>query len=214
MNYVNVIEKLIGEYGAEKCALNFSTPYELLVAVVLSSQCTDKRVNKVTSKLFKVASTPKDIIKLGEDKIKEYIYTCGFYNTKAKSIIALSNDIINKFDGNVPSTMSELMSLRGVGEKTASVVLAVAYNIPAFAVDTHVFRVANKIGLTNNSVSPHASMVEIMKKIPKRLWIDGHYSLVLHGRNVCSARKPKCEQCLISGSCKYYLTKSKEIKNV
>jgi len=202
-NYVGVIKSLIGEYGNEKCALNFNSPYELLIAVILSSQCTDVRVNKVTEVLFKVANTPKQIVALGEEKLKEYIYSCGFYNAKAKNIIKTSKDLIEKYNGNVPSTMEELVALDGVGEKTASVVLAVAFNIPAFAVDTHVFRVSNRIGLANANTA-HKVMQMLMKRVPKEFWIDGHYSLVLHGRNVCSSRKPKCEQCLINNDCKFY----------
>lgn len=208
-DYRGIIEGLIKEYGTEKCALNFSTPFELLVAVILSAQCTDKRVNMVTEELFKVANTPRQMLDLGEEGLKSYIHSCGFYNAKSKSIIESSCDIIDKFNGEVPKTFDELVSLRGVGEKTASVVLAVAYNIPAFAVDTHVFRVSNKLGLVKTK-TPHDTMVLLKKRVPKELWIDGHYALVLHGRNVCTARKPKCENCLVNAVCRFYINNKKK----
>ena len=137
-----------------KCALNFSNNYELIVAVVLSAQCTDERVNQVTSKLFQQANSPEKMLKLGEEKLKEIIYPCGFYNNKSKSIISLSKDLIERFNSSVPSNMEDLISLKGVGRKTANVVISVAFGGQAIAVDTHVHRVSKRLGLTKNSSTP------------------------------------------------------------
>lgn len=201
--YDEIVKRLINTYPTDKCALNYSTSYELLVAVVLSAQCTDKRVNEVTKELFKIANTPKQMVALGEEGLYERIKSCGLGKSKAKNIIKASEDLLVKYNCEVPASFDELCSLAGVGEKTASVVLAVAFNVPAFAVDTHVFRVSNRIGLASEK-SPHTTMVKLKSRINKDLWIDGHYALVLHGRNVCFARKPNCAECCIKESCKYY----------
>jgi len=201
--YDDIISRVIALYPNRECELNFNSPYELLVAVILSSQCTDKRVNKVTEQLFKVASTPKEMVALGEEKLKQYIYSCGFYNNKAKNIIAASVDLIDRFGGVVPNNFESLVTLAGVGEKTASVVLATAFNVPAFAVDTHVLRLSKRLGLANEK-TPHDTMVKLKKRINKNFWIAGHFSLVLHGRYCCYSRKPNCGECQLVDICKYF----------
>lgn len=203
-----IIKTLIGLYPTDKCALDHSTNFELLVAVVLSAQCTDKRVNEITKILFPLASSPQEMILLGEERLYEIIKPCGLGKSKAKNLIAASRDILSKHGGDVPGDFDSLCALSGVGEKTASVVLAVGFNIPAFAVDTHVFRVSNRIGIVCEN-SAHGAMVGLKKKIDKNLWIDGHYAMVLHGRSVCTARRPKCEDCAISEKCKFYLKQVK-----
>lgn len=203
INAEQIIKDLILKYGDEKCALNFSSPYELLVAVILSAQCTDVRVNKVTSELFKVANTPEKMLLLGQEKLAAVIKSCGLFRAKSKSIIDASKSIVENYNGKVPNTFNELVSLRGVGEKTASVVLAVAFSVPAFAVDTHVFRVSNRIGIIKET-TPHNAMESLKKVVPEKYWIDGHYALVLHGRNCCKARNPECEMCLINKMCLFY----------
>lgn len=197
---VELLKSLIDYYPKNKCELNFSTPYELLVAVILSAQCTDKRVNSVTEKLFKLANTPETMLLLGEDKLREIIKPCGFFNNKAKSIIGASRNLIEKFNSIVPRTREELLSLDGVGEKTASVVLAVAFSVPAIAVDTHVFRLSKRLRLANKK-TPTETMHSLEKIIPRELWINGHFALVLHGRYVCKAQRPKCDECIIASGC-------------
>jgi endonuclease-3 len=179
------------------------------VAVILSAQCTDKRVNIVTKELFAVANTPEKMINLGIERLKEIIKPCGFFNNKAKSIINASASLIEKFNSIVPKTREELLSLSGVGEKTASVVLAVAFGVPAIAVDTHVFRVSNRLGLAN-ATTVEKTQRDLEKNIPREKWIKLHYALVLHGRYVCKAIKPQCENCGLKELCKHY---KKQIKS-
>ncbi len=202
-NGVDMLSTLIDYYPKNKCELNFTSVYELLVAVILSAQCTDKRVNVVTKELFAVANTPEKMIALGVDRLKEIIKPCGFFNNKAKSIMGASKSLIEKFNSQVPKSREELLSLSGVGEKTASVVLAVAFGVPAIAVDTHVFRLSKRLGLANKK-SPTDTMRELERILPKEMWIDGHFALVLHGRYVCKAQKPACTECLINDRCPSY----------
>ena len=206
--YDEKIKRVIDLYPERTCELNYSTPFELLVAVILSAQCTDKRVNEVTKKLFKVASTPQAILELGIEKLKKYIYSCGFYNNKAQNIIKMSRDLVENHDSLVPQDFNSLVRLAGVGEKTASVVLATAFNVPAFAVDTHVFRLSKRLGLANES-SAHKTMVKLKSRINKNLWSAGHFALVLHGRYCCYSRKPNCVECGLKDICKYYKEKGK-----
>jgi endonuclease-3 len=170
-----------------KCELDFSNNFELLVAVILSAQCTDKRVNKVTPQLFAKFPTPHDFAVAKQEDVEKMIYSCGFYAQKAKSIISASKDIIQKFDGQVPSTFEQLTSLRGVGRKTANVVLSVAFNQPAIAVDTHVFRVAHRLGLSNAN-TPLGVEKDLMKLFKPSSWSKIHYQMVLFGRYYCKAR--------------------------
>lgn len=202
LKYDSIIKKLISIYPTDKCALNHTSAYELLVAVILSAQCTDKRVNEVTSTLFKLANSPKKMLSLGEGNLYNQIKSCGLGASKAKNIIKMSEDLLARFNGAVPSDFDDLVSLAGVGEKTANVILAVWFNEPAFAVDTHVFRLANKIGLTSEK-TPHKVMLKLKERIERDLWIDGHYAMVLHGRNCCTAKNPKCTECIINTECAY-----------
>ena len=203
-----ISEKLIEAYPNPNPALKFNSPYELLVAVILSAQCTDERVNKVTAELFKVADTPEKMVELGADKLEGYIYSCGLYRSKAKNIVSASKEIAEKFGGKVPEDMDELRSLDGVGRKTANVVGSVAFKIPAIAVDTHVFRVSNRIGLARGK-TPLEVEKGLMKIFPENLWGRMHHALIYHGRKICKARNPECENCPINELCEEKKSKSK-----
>ncbi|KHO40168.1 endonuclease III [Clostridium tetani] len=198
-----VIETLGRTYPEAKCELDFKSPYELLVATILSAQCTDKRVNKVTSELFKEYNTPEKIIELSQEELGEKIKSCGFYNNKSKNILGATQKILEKFKGKVPKTMEELMSLPGVGRKTANVVLSNAFGVPAIAVDTHVFRVSNRIGIAKGK-NPDEVEMELMKNIDKDMWSITHHYLIWHGRYTCKSRKPQCEECPIAPYCEYF----------
>ena len=188
------------------CELNFQTPFQLLVAVVLSAQCTDARVNKVTNSLFQKYPSAKEFANLSVDELGKEIYSLGFFRTKAKNLIALSKSLIENFDGKVPCTMKELTTLPGVGRKTASVVLAEAFNIPAFAVDTHVFRVANRLGIGDEK-SPDACEAALKNFFPKENWAKTHLQMVIFGRYTCKAQNPKCTDCPFQSICKYFQKK-------
>ncbi|BDR85583.1 endonuclease III [Clostridium tetani] len=198
-----VIETLGRTYPEAKCELDFKSPYELLVATILSAQCTDKRVNKVTSKLFEEYNTPEKIIELSQEELGEKIKSCGFYNNKSKNILGATQKILEKFKGKVPKTMEELMSLPGVGRKTANVVLSNAFGVPAIAVDTHVFRVSNRTGIAKGK-NPDEVEMELMKNIDKDMWSITHHYLIWHGRYTCKSRKPQCEECPIAPYCEYF----------
>ncbi len=186
-----------------KTELIYSNNYTLLVAVVLSAQSTDIGVNKATKALFKIADTPQKMLKLGEEKLKKHINTIGLYNGKAKNIIALSEILIKQHNSEVPEDFEALQKLPGVGRKTANVILNCAFGHPTMAVDTHVFRVSNRIGFVSE---PDVLKTELslLKAIPKKWMNHAHHWLILHGRYVCQARKPKCEECKISGLCKMF----------
>ena len=202
-----IIKILMDTYGGAKCGLDFSTPFELLIATILSAQCTDVRVNIVTPALFEKYPDAMAMSKAEVSDVEELIRSCGFYKNKAKNIVGTSIAICEKFGGEVPHTMEELTSLDGVGRKTANVCLSNAFGIPAIAVDTHVFRVSNRLGLANaNNVEK--TEIQLQKAIPKELWSDMPHALIWHGRQVCSSRKPKCEECNLSGLCKYYKANS------
>lgn len=192
---------LVGLHKNAECELNFGTPFELLVAVVLSAQCTDKRVNAVTKELFKVASTPKQFCEMPIEELERRIYSCGFYHNKARAIKELSESIVEL--GGMPDTRDGLMKLRGVGRKTANVVYAVAYGGNAIAVDTHVFRVANRIGLVD-AKTPEQTEEQLMQNFDEELWSHLHHLLIFHGRYVCHSRMPDCAACTIRAHCKYY----------
>ena len=183
-----------------KGELEFTSPYTLLIAVVLSAQSTDIGVNKATKKLFLLARTPQEMIAIGENKIIENIRTIGLYKNKAKNIISLSQKLLDKFDGKVPKTHLELESLPGVGRKTANVVLSMAFGIPTIAVDTHVFRVSNRTGL---AIGKNVEEVEkkLIKRLPEEYFFHAHHWLILHGRYTCKARNPLCIECVISDLC-------------
>lgn len=182
--------------------LKYHTPFELLVAVILSAQSTDKGVNIATEKLFKVANTPQKLLSLGMTQLKNYIKTIGLYHTKAKNLMATAQILVNQFNGKVPKTRDDLESLPGVGRKTANVILNTCYGEPVIAVDTHIFRVANRIGLVK-AKTPREAEDQLMKIIPDEFKHDAHHWLVLHGRYICVARKPKCPVCLIRDLCEY-----------
>jgi endonuclease III len=180
--------------------LRFISPFELLVAVVLSAQATDKSVNAATAKLFAVANTPEALVKLGVSGLKPFIRTIGLFNTKAANLVALSGRIIADHGGRVPSTRAELESLPGVGPKTASVVLNVAFGVPTIAVDTHVHRVANRLGLARTA-RPEDTQRVLEARTPKRYLLHAHHYLILHGRYTCTARSPKCGVCVVRKWC-------------
>lgn len=182
--------------------LVYSTPFELLVAVVLSAQATDVGVNKATKRLYPVANTPQAILDLGEDSLKHYISTIGLFNAKAKNVIALCRLLIEKHDGEVPRTREALEALPGVGRKTANVMLNTAFGEPTIAVDTHIFRVANRTGLAPGK-DVRAVENKLEKAIPAEFKQDAHHWLILHGRYVCKARKPDCPHCVIRDLCRY-----------
>jgi endonuclease-3 len=182
--------------------LEFQTPFELLVAVVLSAQATDVSVNAATRQLFPVANTPQKIYDLGEDKLRKYIQRIGLYKTKAKHVIQMCRILLEQHNGEVPQTRDALEALPGVGRKTANVILNTAFGQPTIAVDTHIFRLANRIGL-----APGKDVIEVEKKllkfVPDEFKHDAHHWLILHGRYVCQARKPKCHECIIQDLCEY-----------
>lgn len=191
-------------YPAPECALNFSNPYELLVAVILSAQCTDKRVNQVTPKLFAFANTPQKMLDLGIDKLKEIIHPCGFYNTKSKAIMETSADLVEKYNGVVPSSMEELTKLKGVGRKTANVVIANAFGGQTIAVDTHVHRVSKRLGLASEKSTPYECEMNLLKIVPKNQRIKFHHQMIWFGREHCKAIHPYCETCDLKDVCVYY----------
>ncbi len=190
--------------------LKYHSHFELLIAVIFSAQATDKSVNKATEKLFPVANTPEKILKLGEKGLKEYIKTIGLYTTKGKNVIATCRLLIEKFHSKVPQTREELESLPGVGRKTANVILNTCFREPVIAVDTHIFRVANRIGLAKGK-TPLEVEKQLMQNIPQEFIHDAHHWLILHGRYVCIARKPHCPECIIRDLCEY---KDKTITDV
>ncbi len=190
-------------YPNPQCALNFSSPYELLVAVILSAQCTDKRVNVVTEQLFKLANTPEQMLSLGEEKLKQIIHSCGFYNNKSKSIISASNDLITRFGGVVPSSLEELTSLAGVGRKTANVVISVAFGGQTIAVDTHVHRVSKRLGLANATSTPYECEKSLLKVVPKNRRSKFHHQVIWFGREHCKAINPNCLNCKLKGICNH-----------
>ncbi len=194
-------------YAGAKPALEYSTAYELLVAVVLSAQCTDARVNIVTRELFKEYNTPEKMLTLSQQQLEGYIFSCGFYRNKAAHILSATRDIVERFGGEVPSTIEALMSLAGVGKKTANVVYSVWFGGAAIAVDTHVFRVSNRLGLAKGS-TPEKVEAGLQKAIPKEDWASAHHWLIYHGRQVCHSQKPNCAGCALSHVCDFYKKKS------
>lgn len=206
-----LLELLKERYPDAKCELNFDTPFQLLVAVVLSAQCTDKRVNVVTDELFKVAKTPKDFDEMPLETLEKLIFSTGFYHNKAIAIKSLSNDIVNKFNGVTPKNFDDLTSLRGVGNKTASVVTCVAFHGDALPVDTHVFRLAHRLGLSNGKTAD-AVMNDLKNEFPPKTWYDLHHVLIFHGRYTCKSRHPSCELCNLHDFCDYYDENVRNIK--
>ena len=198
-----ILEILAKDFPNAKSELNFNSPYELLVAVILSAQCTDKRVNTVTPALFKVAPTPYAMANLPLETIEQLIRPCGFYHSKATYLKQMSADIVERYAGVVPSTLDELRTLAGVGRKTANVVYAVAFGGQAIAVDTHVFRVSNRLGIAN-ATNVLDTEKQLMQAIPPEQWADSHHYILLHGRYVCKAQRPNCAVCSVQSLCKFY----------
>jgi endonuclease III len=200
-----ILNLLADTYPDAHCELDFTNPFQLLVATILSAQCTDKRVNVVTERLFQKYPTPQQILELKQEGLEAEIKECGLFRNKAKNILATCKVLLDKYGGEVPGSLEELVALPGVGRKTANVVGSNAFGIPAIAVDTHVFRVANRLGLAN---SDNVEKVEkqLQGAIPQDMWIAAHHWLIWHGRRVCEARRPKCEICPLQQNCKYAKT--------
>lgn len=205
-----VIEILLEEYPDAKAELDHTNPFELLIATILSAQCTDVRVNKTTEKLFKEVKTPEDYINLGQKELGKRIYSCGFYKNKSTNIINTCRILIDEYDGKVPETIEELMTLPGVGRKTANVVASNAFGVPAIAVDTHVFRVSNRIGLAKSD-NVKDTEIDLMNNIDRDMWTKAHHLIIFHGRRVCKSRNPLCGECRLTKYCEFY---NKEMKNI
>ena len=198
-----ILCELAALYPDARPALKYRSPYELLVAVILSAQCTDERVNKVTEVLFKEYSTPAAMLKLTQEELEKYIYSCGFYRNKAAHILSASRDIVEKFGGEVPNDFDKLRTLAGVGQKTANVVWSVASGGDAIAVDTHVFRVSNRLGLACAD-TPIKVENQLKQTIPQEDWSKAHHWLIYHGRRVCHSQRPDCANCTLKDYCKHY----------
>jgi len=199
-----VIEYFKEHMPVAETELQYTNPYELLVAVILSAQCTDKRVNQLTSEFFQRFPTPEKLAEVEPEEVFEYIKSCSYPNNKAKHLVGMARKLVSDFDGMVPDDVKELQKLPGVGRKTANVIASVVFNKPALAVDTHVFRVAARLGLSTNAKTPMETEMQLIKYIPEELLSIAHHWLILHGRYVCLARKPKCDKCGLNGLCKYY----------
>ncbi len=200
-----VIQYFEKEMPVAETELEYENPFGLIVAVILSAQCTDKRVNQLTPELLKRFPTPQKMAEVEPAEVFEYIKSCSYPNNKAKHLVGMAQKLIELFDGEVPSDVDDLQKLPGVGRKTANVIASVVYNKPTMAVDTHVFRVSARIGLSTNAKTPLATELQLMKYIPEELVAKAHHWLILHGRYVCLARKPKCEKCGLTTVCKYYV---------
>ena len=201
---IEIIEILKKAYPDAKCSLDFSTPFEMLVAVILSAQCTDERVNRTTPAIFAKYSTPEDFDEMPLEVLEELIHPCGFYKNKAKNIKLTAKKIVEEYNSQVPDTMEDLLTLPGVGRKTANVVMLEAFNKPqGIAVDTHAKRLSNRIGFSSEE-TPEKIEQDLLKLFPYEYLKDVNHILIYHGRAICTARSPKCEQCPINKLCKYY----------
>ena len=198
-----ILYELAALYPDARPALKYRSPYELLVAVILSAQCTDERVNKVTEVLFERYNTPQKMLGLTQEQLEKYIFSCGFYRNKAAHILSASRDIVEKFGGEVPNDFDNLRTLAGVGQKTANVVWSVAFGGDAIAVDTHVFRVSNRLGLACAD-TPINVENQLKQAIPQEDWSKAHHWLIYHGRRVCHSQRPDCANCTLKDYCKHY----------
>lgn len=189
-------------YKGMETALNYTTPFELLVAVIMSAQCTDERVNKITARIFPKYNAPAKMGALTQEQLEEEIRDCGLFRSKAKNLLATCKMLVEEYNSVIPDTIEELMKLPGAGKKTANVVASIVYNVPAIAVDTHVFRVSHRLGLAKGD-DPLAVEKELQKAIPKAKWSAAHHWLIWHGRKVCKARKPLCSECVLVELCPY-----------
>lgn len=197
-----ILDTLALMYPAAKCALNHTTPFELLIATMLSAQCTDARVNIVTARIFPTHNRPEHFTPLTPEQIGEMIRDCGLWQSKAKNIHATCRLLLHKHGGEVPGNLEALVELPGVGRKTANVVLSNAFGVPAIAVDTHVFRVSNRLGLAEAD-TPEKVEAQLLQRIPRELWSQAHHWIIHHGRQICDARKPRCSECPLLQSCKF-----------
>lgn len=207
--YNQVIERFQQAMPVAETELNYETPFQLLVAVILSAQCTDKRVNLITPALFEAYPTAQDMAKASPDDIFPFIKSCSYPNNKAKSLCGMARRLSDEFNGELPDDIDQLMTLPGVGRKTANVMLAVIFNKAAMAVDTHVFRVSQRIGLTTDCTTPLATEKTLCRHIPKEVIPLAHHWLILHGRYVCKARRPLCNECFLTDICHHYATNHK-----
>ncbi len=203
---LDTLDEMFPEARAE---LDFTTPYELLIATVLSAQCTDVRVNLITRELFKEADKPEAMVALGIPRIRELIRTCGMFQMKSRYLFELSRILVTEFDSRVPETVETLMTLPGVGRKTANVVVSNAFGVPAIAVDTHVFRVANRLGLAR-AREVLGTEEALMARVPRERWTKLHHQLIFLGRRICKARNPLCGECPLQDECDDYLKRSLE----
>ncbi len=190
--------------------LHYTDPYQLLVAVILSAQCTDKRVNQITPPFFQRFPEAASLAEASHEEVYSLIRSCSYPNNKSKNLIGMAQKLTTEFNGVIPDEVSELVKLPGVGRKTANVIASVVYQKPALAVDTHVFRVADRIGLTTRAKTPLEAEKQLLKHIPENLVAIAHHWLILHGRYICQARKPKCEQCPLTPACRYFNSKKKK----
>ncbi|MGM0498147.1 MAG: endonuclease III [Bacteroidota bacterium] len=202
--YQKVLEYFKTNHPIAETELKHQNPYELIIAVILSAQCTDKRVNQLTPPLLEKFPTPEHLAEAKVSEVYEYIKSCSYPNNKAKHLVGMANALITEFNGIVPDNITELQKLPGVGRKSANVIASVIYNKPAMAVDTHVFRVSERIGLTHNAKNTLQAENQLVKFIPEELIPKAHHWLILHGRYICTARNPKCHKCGIKDYCKYY----------
>ena len=202
--FKNIVSYFESAMPVAETELIYQSPYQLLVAVILSAQCTDKRVNIITPPFYQIFPDAESLSKASVESVFELIKSCSYPNNKAKNLVGMAQTLVNEFNGIVPSDIEELQKMPGVGRKTANVIASVVFNLPAMAVDTHVFRVSNRIGLTTNSRSPLETERELVKYIPSDKLSIAHHWLILHGRYVCLARKPKCVECGIKELCRYF----------
>ena len=190
------------KYSGTATALNYTSPFELLVAVIMSAQCTDERVNKITARIFPKYNSPQKMALLSQEQMEDLIRDCGLFRSKTKNILATCHKLIEAYSGRVPDNVQELMTLPGVGKKTANVIANIIYGVPAIAVDTHVFRVSHRLGLSDGK-DPIAVEQDLMRAIPRDKWGEAHHWLIWHGRKICRARKPYCHECMLLNLCPY-----------
>lgn len=206
---MQILDRLAKDFPSPKSELHFENAFQLLVAVILSAQCTDKRVNLITPALFACAPDAKSMAAMPVERLEQLIHSCGFYHSKARYLKEMSQDLLDRFDGQVPDSIEQLRTLAGVGRKTANVVYAVAFGGQAIAVDTHVFRVSNRLGIAD-AKNVLDTEKQLMQAIPQHMWADSHHYLLLHGRYVCKAQRPLCNRCSVRDLCKTYAENNHE----
>ena len=211
LKLAEIDRRLLAQYGPQKCFLEHETPFQLLVATILSAQCTDRMVNQVTAELFKTHSRPEDFAPMEPAELEKLIHSCGYYRAKAKNIIGASRALVEKFHSEMPRTMEELTKLPGVGRKTANVVLADAFGVPGLPVDTHVTRIAGLLGVTA-SKDPVRIEADLCASLAPERWGEFSHLLIVHGRTVCPARRPKCTDCVLADLCRHHASDKKRKK--